>query len=181
MKRIYFIYLLVILAIGIAVLDVLLSAPKNLADPCPFCQSEILMTHQFYEDDLVRGLCTHKPIFPGHCLIIPKRHVERFERLTDEEIVRISQLMKRVDQAVQHLFGTTSYLILQKNGYEVGQTVSHVHFHYIPRRTGDNSTLSFLFRSVWINLQSPIKPTEVQANAEAMRHALEVTSFNFKI
>src|SRR4029078_13357621 len=106
-------------------------------DYCPFCDSKVIEYQKFYEDDLVIALYTHRPIFPGHSLIIPKRHVERFEMLNDQEITRISQVIKKVDKAAQKVFGTSAYLLLQKNGREVGQTVPHVHFHYIPRKTGD--------------------------------------------
>lgn len=84
----------------------------------------------FYKNDLVLALYSHKPIYPGHCLIIPKRHVERFEMLSEEEITEIGRVIKKVNQAVEKVFQTSSYLLLQKNGREVGQT-PHVHVHYI--------------------------------------------------
>ncbi len=40
--------------------------------PCVFCDVSILNNQKFYEDDLVIALYTHKPILPGHSLIIPK-------------------------------------------------------------------------------------------------------------
>ncbi len=56
---------------------------------CAFCDDEVLNYQKFYEDDLVLALYTHKPIMPGHCLIIPQRHVKRFEDLSDEEMTRV--------------------------------------------------------------------------------------------
>jgi hypothetical protein len=53
---------------------------------CAFDDLKVLNRQKFYEDDLVLALYTHKPILPGHCLIIPKRHVERFEMLSEQEI-----------------------------------------------------------------------------------------------
>ncbi len=108
---------------------------SNLTDhegDCVFCDGEVLNRQKFYEDDLVFALYTHKPVLPGHCLILPKRHVERFEMLTDEEILRITQAIRLVNEAATQVFHTASYLILQKNGVEVGQSVPHLHFHYIP-------------------------------------------------
>jgi histidine triad (HIT) family protein len=139
---------------------------------CAFCDKDVLDRQKFYEDDVVLALCTHKPILPGHCLIISKRHVERFDLLTDEEIGQIGRVTKRVHQAVTQAFKTSSYLSLQKNGLEVGQTVPHVHFHYIPREAGDDSTLKFLAKMYIANAQKPMPPAEMQKAVEKMKMVL---------
>jgi histidine triad (HIT) family protein len=140
---------------------------------CAFCDSVVLNRQKFYEDDLVLALCTHKPILPGHCLIVSKRHVERFEMLTDEEIQRIGQVIKKVDQAVRKVLGTSSYLLLQKNGPEVGQSVPHMHIHYVPRQAGDTSPIQFLFKMGLANLKKPISSTEMNQMVERIREVLE--------
>ncbi len=89
-------------------------------DYCAFCDPAVVNNQKFYEDDLVLALYSHKPILPGHCLIVSKRHVERFEMLADAEITQIGRVIKKVNQAVMKVFGTSSYLLLQKNGLEVG-------------------------------------------------------------
>jgi diadenosine tetraphosphate (Ap4A) HIT family hydrolase len=75
--------------------------------------------------------------------------------------------------AAQKVFGTSSYLLLQKNGYEVGQTVPHVHFHYIPRKAGDSSTLVFLFKMFLANAKSPISPEEMENVTTQLKMAME--------
>ena len=122
--------------------------PKDLYAPgayCAFCDPKVLEAQTFYEDDLVRALYSHKPIYPGHCLIIPKRHVPRFEMLTDAEASQMMEMIKKVNGAVPQVFNTSAYLLLEKNGVEVGQTVPHVHFHYVPRKAGDDSELGFIY------------------------------------
>ena len=146
---------------------------EELSEDCPFCNQEILDYQKFYEDDLVAALYTHKPIFPGHCLVIPKRHVERFEMLSDAELVQIGHVIKKVNRAAEKVFGTSSYLLLQKNGKEVGQTVPHLHFHYIPRQAGDDSTLKFLIKMYWSSFASPISANEMHEAVEKMRQAIQ--------
>ena len=147
---------------------------------CPFCQSFILDTNKFYEDDLVMALCTHKPIMPGHCLVIPKRHVERFEMLSDDEVLQIFRVIHKVDLAAKKAFGISAYLLWQKNGREVGQTVPHVHFHYIPRKTGDGSVLKFIFKTFLVNAQKPIEPAEIQKAVEKMKTAMDEPAKNLR-
>lgn len=139
---------------------------------CPFCEQQILDSQKFYEDDLCYCLYTHRPIVDGHCLIVPKRHVERFEGLTDEEALRVCQLIRKVDVAATKVFGTSSYLLLQKNGKEVGQSVPHVHVHYLPRLAGDDSVLKFLFQMFAANAFSPIGQKEMNEKVAAMKTAM---------
>jgi diadenosine tetraphosphate (Ap4A) HIT family hydrolase len=148
------------------------SAASALQKPCAFCNPVITQHQTFYEDHLVLALYTHKPMFPGHCLIIPKRHVERFEMLKDEEIVQMGRVIQKVDQAVRKVFETSAYILIQKNGYEVGQSVPHVHFHYTPRKQGDDSHLKFIFKLYWSNLGSPLSESEMQEMVQKLKEAI---------
>jgi histidine triad (HIT) family protein len=139
---------------------------------CAFCDPAVLQAQVFYEDDLVYALCTYRPIFPGHSLVIPKRHVERFEMLTDAEMLRIDQVLKKVNTAVREVFHTSAYLLLQKNGREAGQTVPHVHFHYIPRKAGEDSALAFVLRMFWVNALPPKKMAELQETVAKLKQAM---------
>lgn len=142
-------------------------------DYCAFCDPEVLNNQKFYEDDLVLALYTHKPILPGHCLIVSKRHVERFEMLTEAEITQIGRVIKKVNQAVEKVFETSSYLFLQKNGLEVGQSVPHVHFHYVPRKAGDDSMIQFIVKMYIANAKQSISQDEMHETVEKLRHAIE--------
>lgn len=169
MSRIFFVILfLVCSAIG----GLYLYWNANLDTYCAFCDEKVLKKQTFYDDGVVLALYTHRPIFPGHSLIIPKRHVERFENLTDEEILHIGQVIKKVNQAATKVFKTSSYLLLQKNGQEVGQSVPHVHFHYIPRVAGDDSVLKFLVKMFLANLHKPLSDAEMEQAVEAMKQAI---------
>ncbi len=152
------------------------SPPKDLYAPdayCAFCDPKVLEAQTFYEDDLVRALYSHKPIYPGHCLIIPKRHVPRFEMLTDAEASQMMEMIKHVNEAVSQVFGTSAYLLLEKNGVEVGQTVPHVHFHYVPRKAGDDSELGFIYHmfraAYW---ERPLKPNAMEEVVTELHEAM---------
>jgi len=140
---------------------------------CPFCTKQILETQSFYETDKAIALYTHKPVLESHCLILPKRHIERFEDLSYEEMREMQFLINKVNLAAQKVFQTSSYLLLQKNGTEVGQTVPHMHFHYIARKKGDSSTLKFLANMFISSIKSPISEEEMQAKTALLQEALQ--------
>lgn len=148
---------------------------SSLQLPCAFCDQEVLLRQKFYEDDLVIALYTHKPIVPGHCLVIPKRHVERFEMLTEGEMSQMGRVIQKVHGAASNVFQTSSYLLLQKNGIESGQTVPHVHFHYIPRKEGDGSVIKFFIQMSVANLKSPIDSEEMEKVVEEMKGAISAS------
>jgi diadenosine tetraphosphate (Ap4A) HIT family hydrolase len=74
------------------------------ASYCPFCDPAVIERQAFYEDDLVIVLYNYKPIFPGHSLIIPKRHIENFAHLTEEEITQIGRAIKKTHLLVSEVF-----------------------------------------------------------------------------
>ncbi len=123
---------------------------------CAFCKNEVLAWQTVYQGKEVLAILTHKPVVRGHLLVIPKRHVERFEDLADGELLEIKEMIQKVDRVSKSLYGSTGYLLVQKNGRVAGQSVPHIHFHYIPR-SGEESSLWVavrFFTSPWLKPSS---------------------------
>lgn len=142
---------------------------------CAFCSEAVLKNQTFYEDDFVMGLTTHKPVEKGHCLVVTKRHIETLEEMSDEEFLATGRLLKKINKAIQKIHGPSSYLILQKNGGEVGQTVPHAHFHYIPKRKKANKGIALfglLWKFVITIFKSPISKSKLVENTERMKKEL---------
>jgi histidine triad (HIT) family protein len=151
-----------------------LSVALNRVRPCAFCDPRVLQTQTFYEDELVRGLYTYKPLQPGHCLVVVKRHIEKFEDVSEQEFAAVGRLLKKINIAIQKTNGPASYLILQKNGKEVGQSVPHVHFHYIPKKTSNNKLSAFglLWDFICEPFRSPMKQKELNECVQRMHLAI---------
>lgn len=161
LKKISLIFLLFFILILFFALDKAPNLPSEAE--CAFCSQSVLETQKFYEDDLVIALLNYKPAIKGHSLIIPKRHVQSFDELTDEEALQITQVIKKVHLASQKVFGAHSYLLYQKNGKEVGQTVPHVHFHYLPRQKNDDSLIALFLRIATVRFQKKISSQEMES------------------
>jgi diadenosine tetraphosphate (Ap4A) HIT family hydrolase len=79
------------------------------------------------------------PISPGHSLIIARRPASRFRDLTSAEKAR---LVIWLDWVQQHLDATLTpppdaYNLGLNDGAAAGQTIPQLHFHVIPRYSGD--------------------------------------------
>jgi diadenosine tetraphosphate (Ap4A) HIT family hydrolase len=154
-------------AVKIAFLDV------GFASKCPFCDTNVLRKQVFYQDDFVMGLCDYKPIYPGHCLVIPKRHVTRFEELSNDEVLSTAHVIKKINKVIQKKFGPCIYIILQKNGKGV-QSVPHVHFHYIPKKDMDSvfAGIWYLWRFFIALFKSPMSDKELASCVAMMKQEI---------
>ena len=109
------------------------------ADDCVFCKivaGEIPATKVF-EDDIVLVFLDIGPISDGHTLVIPKQHFGRLHDCPPEILGRISSRLGKVAGAVSAAMACDGYNLLCNNGRAAGQLVEHLHFHIIPRNTGD--------------------------------------------
>ncbi|MES2272716.1 MAG: HIT family protein [Chlamydiota bacterium] len=139
---------------------------------CAFCQEKVLTSQEFYRSGGAIALITHKPAVNGHVLIIPERHVERFEDLSAGEISAMAEMIQKVNLAIANWNGNTGYLLLQKNGREAGQTVPHVHFHYLPRFNGE-SDLGFALRFLISPWLKPLTAAEMNQLTIDLRAEIE--------
>lgn len=104
-------------------------------EECIFCsynKSEIIA-----ENKLAFAITDKFPVNEGHTLIIPKRHFKNFFEASEEEIKAIYSLMHEVKEMLDIQYEPWGYNIGVNVGYYAGQTVMHLHVHFIPRYKGD--------------------------------------------
>lgn len=104
---------------------------------CIFCkiiEGEI-PSHKIYEDDKILAFLDANPVSKGHTLVIPKRHVENIHEA--EGMNYMWDGLVKVSNNVKEAFKPEGVNIKQNNGEIAGQEVFHLHFHIIPRYTGE--------------------------------------------
>ncbi len=102
---------------------------------CVFCQkpqSEIIC-----ENQLAKAFYDQYPVNQGHVLITPKRHVETFFDASPEELSAINDLIFNVKEILDQKYQPAGYNIGVNVNLAGGQTIFHLHFHVIPRYSGD--------------------------------------------
>ena len=123
--------------------------PNN---PCLFCdyKEDGFIT----ENDLAYASYDTYPVSKYHCLIIPKRHMQNFFDLTNEELLACHDLMKIIKKNIIIKDPKVEGFNLGTNiGKVSGQSILHCHFHLIPRRLGDVKNPQGGVRSVIPNKQ----------------------------
>jgi histidine triad (HIT) family protein len=97
---------------------------------------EISVT-KIYEDDTVLAFLDIGPVSDGHALVIPKQHFERLDNCPDESLGEVCSRLGKIADAVTAAMNSEGYNVLCNNGPAAGQVVPHLHFHIIPRNSGD--------------------------------------------
>ncbi len=103
---------------------------------CPFCSENILKA-QFAESKHCRAIYNISPILPGHSMVIPKKHFGSVVDLSDEVYRDLMLFMRQVSKKLQDAWQASGINWTLQEGEEAGQTVSHLHFHLIPRYPND--------------------------------------------
>ena len=67
------------------------------------------------------------PLVKGHTLVVPKREVDYYFDLSDEELARMAVFTKRVAQAIK-----TAFPCKKVASVVLGLEVNHAHVHLIP-------------------------------------------------
>ena len=110
-----------------------MSDPNN---PCIFCnikEDEII-----FSNDLAKSSFDSYPVSKHHVLIFPKRHVEDYFELNNDEILACNKLIKLLkDFILKKDITVKGFNIGTNAGKVAGQTIMHCHIHLIPRRQGD--------------------------------------------
>ena len=107
---------------------------------CIFCKiiAGEIPIYKVYEDEKTLAFLDIKPITPGHTLVIPKKHYANLSEINDGELTDLILAVKKICTLLMAKLNFTDYAIAENNGPLAGQSVSHIHFHIIPRPKEDN-------------------------------------------
>ena len=109
---------------------------KDTNNPCLFCNSK--KSGVAHENNLAYASYDTYPVSDLHCLIIPKRHINNYFDLSDEELIACNNLIKEVKKEIVEKDKTVEAFNIGTNvGKISGQSIMHCHIHLIPRRKGD--------------------------------------------
>lgn len=129
---------------------------------CLFCKIAVgqVAARLVFEDEISLAFLDHRPVFPGHCLLIPKEHHETLADLPEnliEPFFRNVQLLARAIEPATKAEGT--FVAINNR---VSQSVPHLHAHVVPRRRKDGLKGFF-----W-----PRHPYQSEPEADAVQSAI---------
>ena len=110
---------------------------------CIYCTAPEIKARTLTRNDLAWAFLTNIPITPGHTLVAPVRHVQKFEELTADEKAAIFALAAEVKDALRAAFGAEGFNHAWNEAAAAGQSIPHFHLHIVPRVAGDAGVLEY--------------------------------------
>ena len=104
---------------------------------CLFCKvvSGEQPANLVFSDETSIAFLDHRPLFPGHCLLIPKDHYETLSDLPGELVGPFFRNVQLLTRAVELACEAEGSFVALNN--RVSQSVPHLHVHIVPRRKKD--------------------------------------------
>ncbi|MDP3985830.1 MAG: HIT family protein [Candidatus Veblenbacteria bacterium] len=106
---------------------------------CIFCKiiSGDIPATKVYEDAGFLAFLDIHPVSPGHTLVIPKQHYDRFETTPPEVVAELYKLLRSIAVSIAAGAGADAFNLGVNNGPAAGQVIFHTHVHVIPRKPKD--------------------------------------------
>jgi histidine triad (HIT) family protein len=104
---------------------------------CKIAQQEI-PAKICYEDETVVAFSDLNPQAPTHLLIIPRKHVSTLNDLTDDDIYTVGYMVKTAQKLAKEMgHNSDGYRLVMNCNEHGGQTVFHIHLHFLAGRHFD--------------------------------------------
>jgi histidine triad (HIT) family protein len=104
---------------------------------CIFCQiaNEKTDAKIIFQDNETLAFLDHRPLFPGHVLLIPREHLETLADVPAGLLSRLTSEARLLALAMEQALGAEGSFVAINN--RVSQSVPHLHIHVVPRKKGD--------------------------------------------
>ena len=104
---------------------------------CLFCKiaNGDIPTNKIYEDDFVLAFNDIDPQAPVHFLVIPKQHIQSVDYINDQNSAIIGHIFEVIAKLTKELNLTDGYRVVTNCGKDGGQSVGHLHFHILGKRS----------------------------------------------
>ena len=117
--------------------DATATVPRVVPSRCVFCRivDGELDASVVFRDEVAVGFLDHRPLFPGHVLVVPNDHVETIVDLPAASVYPFARRVQAVAAALPAALGAQGTFVANNN--VVSQSVPHLHVHVVPRTKGD--------------------------------------------
>jgi histidine triad (HIT) family protein len=109
---------------------------REMAEPgCAFCAivAGDVPADVVLDVDAAVGFLDRSPLFKGHVLVVPRRHIVTLPEL--DPVAPFFEAVQRVAAAIPAALGAQGTFVAMNN--VVSQSVPHFHAHVVPRTRGD--------------------------------------------
>ena len=122
-----------------------------------------------FEDSVSFAFLDHRPLFPGHVLLIPRAHLETLADLPAELVAPLFANARLLSIAVEQAMASDGSFVAINN--RVSQSVPHLHIHIVPRRKKDG------LRGFFWPRQKYVDAAEMERVRDRLREAVTAARY----
>jgi histidine triad (HIT) family protein len=134
---------------------------------CIFCEIAAARSEAdvVWSDELTVAFLDRSPLFKGHVLVVPRRHVATLADLSEDDVAPLFKVVRRIASVLPGALDAHGTFVASNN--VVSQSVAHLHVHVVPRQRKDGLRGFFWPRQIYAD-------GEAAVFAERIRIALNV-------
>jgi diadenosine tetraphosphate (Ap4A) HIT family hydrolase len=141
--------------------------PAMIDPTCKACQASWPKEDHFIADlGFSRAYLHEDQFFPGWTVVVFKRHATELFHLAPTERIQLMEEVNLVAKTLAQVYDA------KKMNYELlGNQLSHIHWHVIPRLDGDPAPLE----PVWRVQHEPVLHSrpDIQSKVQRLQHAIQ--------
>ncbi|MFX0182982.1 MAG: HIT family protein [Candidatus Hodarchaeota archaeon] len=144
---------------------------KQKKDPhqCILCaitkKTSGIIAWEVFRNDLIMILLNRFPYNPGHLLIAPLEHYEKFEELPEKLAIHLTLMLQQAIKLLNITHTPMGFNIGLNLGEIAGGSIKHLHWHVVPRYSGDLNFMEILKTRVLVEtLEQTLMKLRTHAN-----------------
>jgi histidine triad (HIT) family protein len=112
-------------------------------EDCLFCKiiNGEIPSYKIFEDEWTYSFLDISNDGNGHILVVPKQHAANIFEVSEETLAHVMHTVKLISKHLTQNCGFSGVNVINNNGKSAEQSISHIHFHILPRKDDDEFTV----------------------------------------
>jgi histidine triad (HIT) family protein len=125
---------------------------RDMMDNCIFCKiiRGEAKSWKVFENERVYAFLDIHPASEYHTLVIPKAHYENMFDIPEKELLEVMAVVRNLVRLYSSRLDINNVQIINSSGPEAQQDVFHLHFHIVPRKSGDRQNVRWTTHPEWV-------------------------------
>ncbi len=143
---------------------------KESSELCVFCEiakgNKKIPQKIVWKDNEFMVLMNIYPYNTGHLQVVPRRHVESLEELSQSEYNKLWEIVLKCVELLKRVLNPKGFNIGMNLGEHAGASIKHLHVHIVPRFERD-------FGFMEVIAQTKVLPVDIDELHEKLKREAE--------
>ena len=146
---------------------------EKIIKSCQFCPPADLSPQRIWKNRYWTVIVSRRPLNRGHVILFLNRHLTSLAKLSAQETRALFLATDRIARLLIRHYRISGWQLLVNNGRSAGQSIPHIHFHFIPRYNSEKRSplLPLVSRKVYRELHA-LTPMQIRKATRSLKVVL---------